>query len=186
MDARHENTSHCQQVKSKRAIFGVFAQRGKGPTMHYDGRKFTNNGDAKPFSFPMAHKMARGLKKRFPILHQYRLWVRPISGLRSNPESVTDAALDDAARKLQDFTGHEPGKVIEAKLPSVKTGLVIGELDLIGYRTKREGIDGGRMVRYGHQFRKKSRPLLAVSKDGTQLLIVGGRYEFTEAGIEDR
>jgi hypothetical protein len=168
-------------MKNKRAVFGVFAQRGKGPVMHFDGKKITNNGSAKSFSWPMAHKMARGLKKKFAVLTGYRLWVRPIAGLRNNPES-----LDEAARKLEDFSGHDPDKVISAELPHVKTGLVIGELDLIGYRTKREGIDGGRLVRYGHQFRKKSRPLLAVSKDGTQLLIVGGRYEFTEAGIEDR
>jgi hypothetical protein len=59
---------------------------------------------------------------------------------------------------------------------------VIGELDLVGYRTKRDG----RTERYGHHFRKSSRPLLAVSSDGKQLHIVGGQYEFTEAGIEDR
>jgi len=153
--------------------------------MFFDGKKLTNNGSAKNYSWPMAYKMARGLKKKFPVLNGYRLWVRPIAGLRNNPES-REMALDEAAEKLKDFSGHEPGKVISTELPHVKTGLVIGELDLIGYRTKREGIDGGRLVRYGHQFRKKSRPLLAVSKDGTQLLIVGGRYEFTEAGIEDR
>jgi hypothetical protein len=75
---------------------------------------------------------------------------------------------------------------LKVNQPTPTKGLVIGELDLIGYRVKREGVDGGRMVRYGHRFSKRSRPLLAVSKDGNQLLIVGGRYEFTEAGIEDR
>lgn len=172
-------------MKSNRSIFGIFARRGKGPVMHFDGKKFSNNGHAKKFSFPMAHKMMRGLRKRFFVLNRYHLWVRPVTGLRKNPESRSEG-LDEAAHKLKDFSGHEPGKVIETIIPSVKTGLVIGELDLIGYRTKRDGIDGGRLVRYGHQFGKKSRPLLAVSKDGTQLLIVGGRYEFTEAGIEDR
>lgn len=151
--------------------------------MFFDGKKFTNNGHAKSFSFPMAWKMARGLVKKFPILKGYRVWVRQVAGRRPNPES-RDVA--EAARKFENFTGHQAKTLIETDLPSVKTGLVVGELDLIGYRVKRDGIEGGRLAAYDHVFSKKSRPLLAVSKDGKQLLIVGGRYEFTEAGIEDR
>jgi hypothetical protein len=37
-----------------------------------------------------------------------------------------------------------------------------------------------------HRFKKKSRPLLAASHDGTQLYILGGEYAFTDAGIIDR
>jgi hypothetical protein len=151
--------------------------------MFFDGKKFTNNGSPKSFSFPMAWKMARGLVRKFPILGNYKVWVRQVAGRRNNPESLD---VEHAAKKFEDFTGHPAKTLIETNIPSVRTGLVIGELDLIGYRVKRDGIAGGKLAQYTHQFRKKSRPLLAVSKDGNQLLIVGGRYEFTEAGIEDR
>jgi hypothetical protein len=55
-------------------------------------------------------------------------------------------------------------------------------LDFVGYTTVRDG----KRERYIHRFRKKSRPLLAASSDGTSLQILGGEFEFTEAGIEDR
>lgn len=107
--------------------------------------------------------------------------------LRSVRKNPTSPGLDEAAQKLEEFTGRPAGDVIESSPRSKdKTGLVIGELDLIGYRQAREGIDGGRMTRFAHKFRKNSRPLLAVSTDGKQLHIVGGQYEFTDAGIEDR
>ena len=63
-----------------------------------------------------------------------------------------------------------------------KVGLVIGKLDGVLYTTVRDG----KRESYIHEFRARSRPLLAASSDGTQLRIVGGRFEFTDAGIEDR
>lgn len=63
-----------------------------------------------------------------------------------------------------------------------KAGLVIGDLDGVLYSATRDG----KRERYIHRFRKRSRPLLAASSDGTQLRILGGEFEFTEAGIEDR
>ena len=167
-----------------RKLWEILTRKGHGPLMHFDGKKFTNNGVPKLFTYENATATARNLLKRYEVLKSkgYHLWVRIHASVRRrNPEG-----LDEAARKLEQFTGHEPGKVIKAHVSDARQGLVIGELDLIGYRVKREGINGGRMVRYGHQFKKKARPLLAVTKDGHQLLIVGGRYEFTEAGIEDR
>jgi hypothetical protein len=102
---------------------------------------------------------------------------------KSNPSARTNAELDIAAKKLEDFTGRKVGNLESAySRSSQSTGLVIGELDLIGYRANRDG----KTERYGHHFKKASRPLLAVTSDGKQLHIVGGRYEFTEAGIEDR
>lgn len=59
---------------------------------------------------------------------------------------------------------------------------MVGELDGVLYTTVRDG----QTEKYVHRFRKKSRPLLATSHDGTQLGIVGGQFQFTEAGIEDR
>jgi hypothetical protein len=152
--------------------------------MFFDGKKFTNNGKSKKFTLAVASSQARNLLRRYPLLRErgYHVWISQ-SDRRSNPDSP---GIEEAAHKFENFTGKKASSVIETKIPTVSEGLVVGELDLIGYRVKRDGVEGGRMVRYGHQFAKKSRPLLAVSKDGKQLLIVGGRYEFTEAGIEDR
>lgn len=165
----------------------IYAQRKgrRGEVMYWDGKKFTNNNPPKYFG---THDRARGVAQilvhRFNVLRSYKVWVGPpiTSMRRRNPES-----LDEAARRLEDFSGHAVRKHIRvASRSNQHTGLVIGELDLIGYRTKRAGIAGGKLIRYAHDFSKGSRPLLAVSSDGKQLHIVGGRYEFTEAGIEDR
>jgi hypothetical protein len=167
----------------------IYAQRKgrQGEVMYYDGKKFTNNNPPKYFG---THDRARGvaqqLVSRHPVLSSYRVWVGPPLPIlrRRNPES---AGLEEAAKRLEDFSGHAVKKVIKVTPRSnSREGLVIGELDLIGYRTKRVGIGGGKLLRYAHDFGRGSRPLLAVSKDGKQLHIVGGQYEFTEAGIEDR
>lgn len=165
----------------------IYAQKSRGPLLWFDGRKFTNNDSPQYFGTrERAFGRALELVKAFPMLRRYRVWIgAPMR--RQNPDSRTQARLDAAAQRLEDFSGHAARKVIEVSpRSSEKTGLVIGELDLIGYRTKRVGLAGGKLVRYAHDFSKGSRPLLAVSSDGKQLHIVGGQYEFTEAGIEDR
>lgn len=77
---------------------------------------------------------------------------------------------EENAEKVQEFAFDVPEVVIE-----------IGSLDTVEYTTRR----GGKIEHYRHEFREKSRPLLAVSEDGKQLMIVGGRYRFTERGIVD-
>jgi len=83
---------------------------------------------------------------------------------------------------LEDFSGHAPTEVLRVRENSPTVGLVVGELDGVLYSTVRDGV----AEKYIHRFRKNSRPLLAASSDGKNLRIVGGRFEFTEAGIEDR
>jgi hypothetical protein len=90
--------------------------------------------------------------------------------------------LQQAARLLSNFSGHEPSEVLRIQKRDAKRGLVVGELDGVLYTTVRDG----QQERYIHKFRKSSRPLLTASADGKSLGIVGGRYQFTEAGIEDR
>ncbi len=171
--------------------------RGIGPVMLYNGKSFSDRPDARPYGFSSktaAASMARRLLTNNRKLVNYKMWVAPaLYGEASVDRAVNPkrrknpASLDEVANKLEEFTGRPAGDVIESTPRSKdKTGLVIGELDLIGYRQAREGIDGGRMTRFAHKFRKNSRPLLAVSTDGKQLHIVGGQYEFTDAGIEDR
>lgn len=102
--------------------------------------------------------------------------------MRRNPvrRAVIQQGLDNAARKLEDFSGHAPDTVLRVTQKDFKTGLVIGKLDGVLYSTVRDGVP----EKYVHRFKRKSRPLLTANSDGNQLRIVGGRFKFTEAGIE--
>lgn len=173
----------------------IYAQRKnkRGEWMWYDGKKFTNNNPPHFYGTrDRAKGIARLLIRRYVRLSDYNIYVgtpdRAVKNARRhNPEWRTEDKLDEAARRLEDFSGHGVKRVLKvAPRSNEHTGLVIGELDLIGYRARRVGIGGGKLVKYEHDFSHGSRPLLAVTKDGKQLHIVGGRYEFTEAGIEDR
>lgn len=100
---------------------------------------------------------------------------------RTNP-SLRDPELQRAAALLEEFSGHKPTEVLRVSEKPMRKGLVIGQLDGVLYTTVRDG----KVEAYVHKFRKKSRPLLTASADGTQIGIVGGRFQMTEAGIEDR
>jgi hypothetical protein len=100
---------------------------------------------------------------------------------RANP-SKPIREIAEARKLFADFTGHEPGEAVRISLPAQpKAGLVFGTLIQVGYRSARDG----RL--YRHTFRtNSSRPLLIASSDGKSLHIVGGRYAFTDRGIEDK
>lgn len=80
-----------------------------------------------------------------------------------------------------DFTGHQPGHIDTIKMKTTDVAFKIGEVDGILYTTVRDG----KKESYIHEFKKKSRPLLASSFDGNQLYILGGGYKFTNRGIVD-
>lgn len=169
----------------------IHVQRDRGPVMMWNGRSFNNQKGEKPVPFHSAESAmskARYLLGKFHrALSSYKIWVSDqLFGSVQEKRRVNPESLDEAARKLEDFSGHPATREIRAKVSDDKTGLVIGELDRIGYQTRRKGVEGGRLTHYSHKFSKNSRPLLTVTSDGNQLRIVGGRYEFTEAGIEDR
>ena len=90
--------------------------------------------------------------------------------------------MQKARRLFADFTGDNAESLTKVQLRNPKSGLVIGELDGVLYTTVRDG----KTESYIHEFKKQSRPLLIASSDGDSLHIVGGQYEFTNAGIEDR
>jgi len=170
-------------------LYIIVAQKGNGPKMHYNGVKFTNNG--KPVFFESVEQLkerARELVKKFPILRDYKLVGKPIratvsgkiAALRTNPS--LRVALEQEAELLEEFSGHKPSEVLRVSERQGNTGLVVGPLDFVGYTTVRDGVT----EKYIHKFKRNSKPVLAVTAKGKQLKIVGGAYQFTEAGIEDR
>jgi hypothetical protein len=147
---------------------------------------------------------AKFLMASFPTLKKYSLKVVRVAIRRKNPVPLLTllstgndarsafkknpakpiertAELRQAARRLQEFTGSEPTEIIEVPDYRSKAGLVVGKLDGVPYETVR----AGRVERYLHKFKKNARPLLATSPDGREVRIVGGRFQFTEAGFVD-
>lgn len=95
----------------------------------------------------------------------------------------TANAKQRAALLYERFTGHDVDteRVVEVPdLPAVVAE--IGECDAISYTTRRDG----KVEHYIHEFAQADKPLLCVSPDGRQILLIGGRYLFTERGIVDK
>lgn len=87
-----------------------------------------------------------------------------------------------AVELFRAFSGHEPRFVDEYAMKVPTVGMQVGLVTGIMYKAKRDGVT----EEYLHEFTGKSRPILAVSPDGRQILILGGDYQFTDHGIEDR
>jgi len=83
---------------------------------------------------------------------------------------------------FENFTGHEPQNPLKIRVPDLpKVVAVIGEMDGVLYTTVRDGVEES----YIHEFKSKDKPLLCVSPDGRQILVIGGAYVFTDRGIVD-
>lgn len=100
---------------------------------------------------------------------------------RSNPVP-RGARVKQAAQLFEDFTGHAADSMDKVVWRVPDVAVQFGRLEGVMYSTVRDG----RHEKYLHKFKQKSQPLLGASHDGKQLVIVGGRYQFTDAGIEDR
>lgn len=101
---------------------------------------------------------------------------------RAGINRKTRGQAQKAADLYERFTGHDAeiaGTVTVPPLPS--TVAVIGPCDAICYTTVRDG----KKEKYIHKFRAADKPLMCVSPDGSQILLVGGQYVFTERGIVD-
>ena len=95
---------------------------------------------------------------------------------RAGPQAV------DAAALYESFTGRRARITETLEVPEFPEAVaVIGPCDFIGYTTFRNG----RTEKYVHDFAAKDRPLLCVTPDGTQILLIGGDYDFTARGIVD-
>lgn len=98
--------------------------------------------------------------------------------IRNNP---TDRSMRKAVRLYSDFTGHNPTYLDDWDVDVPDTALQVGHVTGILYKTKMDG----KMQEFMHEFTGRSRPILAASADGHQLLLLGGDYKFTERGIVD-
>lgn len=89
--------------------------------------------------------------------------------------------VEESAHWYEEFTGHDADSVqcINFKVP--KSVAIIGKLHAITYEAKRDN----EIALYEHIFKSKNAPILAVSSDGAQLMVIGGNYEVTDHGIED-
>jgi len=75
--------SHGERLKNPapKLGFAIYAQKGSGPRMHYDGEKFSNNGAPKLYQTQQgAAIVARNALARYPILKPYRVTVEPSRG----------------------------------------------------------------------------------------------------------
>jgi hypothetical protein len=91
------------------------------------------------------------------------------------------ARIERAAKLFEDFTGHDADQVTEIKHKFPDTVLTFGKCDGLMYETVRDGVT----ERYIHRFKKSARPTIGASHDGTQLVLIGGNFQFTDAGITD-
>lgn len=75
--ARKKNPS----ALSLMPYFGLYAKKGAGPRMHFDGGKFSNNGRAVGFpTMTAARTTGAMLLHRFPVLKGYVISVEPLRG----------------------------------------------------------------------------------------------------------
>jgi hypothetical protein len=86
--------------------------------------------------------------------------------------------IEKAAELFEDFNGRSPEYVDKVNVKEYDTAIEIGPCLQIAYLA-----DDGKA--YRHEFHPRSRPVLAVSADGKQLILIGGNYRFTGRGIVD-
>jgi hypothetical protein len=130
--------------------------------------------DAQTAGVAAAHKYADENKLLRSRVHAIR------ARLVLNNPSVREIA--QAENLFRDFSGHEPTRQTKVRVEPMRTALEVGSLAGVMYEATRDG----EKELYLHRFKKSSRPLLIANHDGSQLGIVGGRFQFTDRGIVDK
>jgi len=125
---------------------------------------------------------ARTKKAYEQFLRASKRWRdQTLKGRKTNPVKPLRSQVDEAGRAYTEFSGHPVKGARRVKTRAFRVGWPLGKLDGVLYSTVRDG----KPEKYVHRFASQSRPLLVVSSDGKNLGIVGGRFQVTEAGIED-
>jgi len=104
------------------------------------------------------------------------------AGKRRGLSPLAHEQVQRAARLYERFSGHDTESLEAFTAPPLpKVAVKIGTCDFIGYTTIRDGV----REKYIHKFRASDKPFFCVSPDGMQIMLVAGRYKFTERGIVD-
>ncbi|MES9858729.1 MAG: hypothetical protein ABW166_19300, partial [Sedimenticola sp.] len=80
--------------------------------------------------------------------------------------STKKERIEDSIELFEAFTGHEADSMVAVSYDMPDVAMDVGTVDGIMYTTVRDG----EKEKYIHRFKKSSRPLLAVSSDGEQLM----------------
>lgn len=105
----------------------------------------------------------------------------PPSSRAKSRKRPASKSLRQAVSLFERFTGHEATQAHRVRVDLPKTAVFVGQCDGLLYTTIRDG----KREKYIHKFAASDRPVFAVSSDGRQILLLGGRYRFTERGIVD-
>lgn len=90
--------------------------------------------------------------------------------------------LAQAVTLYESFREKRPKRLAKLRVDIPKVVACMGHVEALDYRTTH----GKKVTLYHHNFAAGSRPLLCVSANGRQLMLLGGRYEFTGRGIVDQ
>ena len=177
---------------------------GHGGVVKITQSKGVDRLPRKPARIPRTYKAPRG-GEYYNLMHKgkrYTVWtrrpvrsgaeVRPPKGhlmhrdllpaIKKNPTpGRIGRAYKRAVKLYQDFTGHDPKFLDEWSVSVPEVAMQVGKITGIMYTTKMDGKE----QEFLHEFSGRSRPILAASADGNQLLILGGNYSFTDRGIID-
>ncbi len=100
------------------------------------------------------------------------------AGVIKNPQG---RQYKKAVSLYRDFTGENPRHVDDWDVLVPNVAMEVGKVTGIMYKAR---VDG-KVQEFLHEFTGRSRPILAASSDGRQLLLLGGDYKMTERGIVD-
>jgi hypothetical protein len=104
-------------------------------------------------------------------------------GVLNNPRDRAQSgrSYKKAVSLYRDFTGENPRHIDDWDVEIPDVAMEVGKVTGIIYKTRMDG----RVQEFMHEFTGASRPILAASSDGRQLLLLGGDYKMTERGIVD-
>jgi hypothetical protein len=90
--------------------------------------------------------------------------------------------ITKAIELYSSFREKKPNRIAKVGVTIPRVAAAIGYVEQLGYVTDHNG----ETVHYTHDFAPGSRPIFAVSANGRTLLLLGGRFQFTEQGIVDK
>ena len=178
---RRRRNSRKRNTIKKKAHTNYYIVHGKEQSKYFDGLEFTRDKhQAVVFhSQHAAEKLAHSIANKIGLA----VGVKPETSRYKNPIGVgKEQRVKEAAEHYEAFHGEQPNNIDVFDVEPFDVAYLLGHCDGVLYTTTRHG----RKEKYIHEFKPRSRPLLAASYDGKELLVLGGAYEVTHRGIVDR